>query len=56
MARSVERLTLFGSGCDLTVREFEPSIGLSAVGMEPALDSLPPSLSAPHAQHMLFLS
>ena len=34
----------FGSGHDLPVGEFEPHIGLAAVGVEPALDSLSPSL------------
>ena len=48
MAQSVEHLALgFSSGHDLTVREFEPHIGLFADSVEPALDSLSPSLSAP---------
>ena len=48
MAQLVTRLTLgFSSGHDLTVREFEPGIGLRAGGAEPAWDSLSPSLSAP---------
>ena len=34
----------FGSGHDLTVCEFEPHIKLCADSMEPALDSLSPSL------------
>ena len=44
----------FGSGRDLTVCEFEPHVGLCPVGlcpeslsMEPASDSVSPSLSAP---------
>ena len=48
MAQSVKRLTHdFGSGHDLTVLEFEPHIGLCADSIEPALDSLSPSLSLP---------
>ena len=47
-ARSVKSPTLdFGSGHDLTVREFKPHVGLGADSMEPASDSLFPSLSAP---------
>ena len=34
-------------GHDLTVHEFEPLTGLSAVSAEPASDPLSPSLSAP---------
>ena len=34
----------FGSGHDLTVREFEPHIGLRTDSVEPAWDSLSPSL------------
>ena len=34
----------FGSGHDLTVREFEPHVGLYAVNAGPTLD---PSVSAP---------
>ena len=37
----------FGSGRDLTVRGFEIHIELTAISMEPALDPLSPSLSAP---------
>ena len=37
----------FGSGHDLTVREFKPHIGLVAVSSELASDPLSPSLSAP---------
>ena len=48
MAQSVKHLTLgFGSGHELTVREFEPSIWFCADSGEPAWDSLSPSLSAP---------
>ena len=48
MAQAVKRLTLdFGSGHDVTVREFEPQIGLCADITEPAWDSLSASLSAP---------
>ena len=44
-AQSVEHPTLdFGCGRDLTVREFEPHLGLWADGAEPAKDSLSPSL------------
>ena len=46
MAQLVNRLTLgVGSDHDLTVCEFEPYIGLCADGVEPAWDSLSPSLS-----------
>ena len=34
----------FGSGHDLTAREFEPCIRLAAVSTEPASDPLSPSL------------
>ena len=48
MAQSVECLTLgFGSDPDLTVRGFEPCIGLRPAGVEPAWDSLPLPLSLP---------
>ena len=44
----VKRLTLgFCSGHDLTVRVFEPHVGLWAHSAEPAWDSLFPSLSVP---------
>ena len=47
MAQLVERPTLgFHSGHDLTVLEFEPCVGLSTDGAEPAWDPLSPSLSA----------
>ena len=45
MAQLVKRPILgLGSGHDLTVREFKPNVGLSAVSAEPALDPLPPFL------------
>ena len=45
MAQSVKHPTLdFGSGHDLTVREFEPDVGICADSVEPAWDSLSPSL------------
>ena len=48
MAQSVKRPTLgFGSGHDLTVREFDLRVGLCADSLEPAWDSLSLSLSAP---------
>ena len=48
MARSVKGLPLaFGSGRDLVVREFETRAGLCADSIEPAWDSLSPSVSAP---------
>ena len=47
MGGSVGSTSDFGSGHDLTVREFESHTRLSAVGTETALDSLYPSLSAP---------
>ena len=48
VARSVTRQTLgFGSGHDLTVREFKPRTGLCAGSVEPAWDPLSPSLSVP---------
>ena len=48
MAQLVKCPTLdFGSGHDLTVREFEACIRLCADSAEPAWDSLSPSLSAP---------
>ena len=47
MTQSVKRPTLdFGSGHDLTVSEFEPRIRLCADNVEPAWDSLSPSLSS----------
>ena len=45
MGQSVTCPTLgFGSGHDLTVREFQPHTGLRADSAEPAWDSLTPSL------------
>ena len=35
----------FSSGHDLTVREVKPHVGLYAASMEPAWDSLSPSLT-----------
>ena len=56
VAQSVKRLTLdFRSGHDLTVCEFKPQIGLCAHSIEPACDSLSPSLSLP-CPHLLSLS
>ena len=44
VVQSVERPILdLGSGRDLTVREFEPHIGLCADGVDPAWDSVSPS-------------
>ena len=46
MAQTVKHLTLdFGSGHDITVREFEPHMRLCADGADPALDSVSLSLS-----------
>ena len=48
MAQSVKQPTLdFGSGLDLTVREFKPHVGLCANIMEPAWDNLLLSLPFP---------
>ena len=56
MGLLVKRLTLdFGSGHDLTVREFKPYVGLCGDSVEPACNSLSPCLSAP-TQLMLSLS
>ena len=44
---SVSWASDFGSGHDLVVHEFEPHLGLAALGTEPASDPLSPSLSAP---------
>ena len=55
MAQSVEHLTLdFGSGHDLTVRGFEPHIGLCTDNAEPTWDSLSLSL-CPSPAHALSL-
>ena len=58
MAQSVERLTPdFGSGCDLTVREIGPQVGLRADGVGPARDSLSPAVCPfPARVHTLSLS
>ena len=47
VAQSVE--SNFGSGHDLTVREFEPRVGsvLTAQSLEPISDSVSPPLSTP---------
>ena len=48
MAQLVKCWTLgFSSGHDLTVCETEPQVGLCDDSVEPACDSLSPSLSAP---------
>ena len=48
MAQSVKHLILdFGSGRDLTGREFKHRLGLCTDSTEPAGDSLSPSVSAP---------
>ena len=48
VAESIKHLTLhFGTGHDLMVCGFEPCIGLCADSVEPAWDSLSPTLSAP---------
>ena len=46
----------FSSDHNLTVRELEPCIRLSAVSTELVLGPLSPTLSAPHPAHTLFLS
>ena len=47
VAQSVKHPPLdFGSGLDLTIREFKPRMGLHAGSVEPSWDSLSPSLSA----------
>ena len=49
LGASVGQASDFGSGHDLTVREFEPRVGLcadsSAQSLEPVSDSVSPSLS-----------
>ena len=48
VAQLVKRPTLgFHLRHDLTVREIEPCVGFRANSMEPAWDSLSPSVSAP---------
>ena len=45
VAQWVQRLTPdLGSGHDLTVRGTDPHVGLGTDSVEPAWDSLPPSL------------
>ena len=60
VAQSVRRLTLdFGSGHDLTVREFGPRVGLCTDSAEPAWNSLSLSLCLSAALshvHLLSLS
>ena len=60
VAQPVKHPTLdFGSGHDLRVRGFEPSVGLCADSVEPAWDSLPlpaPPLLMCSLTHMLSLS
>ena len=47
VAQLVKHFTLdFGSGHDLTVREFKPCMGHAAVSTEPTLDPLYPFLTA----------
>ena len=47
LSRSSIRILVFSSGHDLPVCEFEPRFGLCADSLEPAWDSLSPSLFAP---------
>ena len=48
MAQSVKHLALdFNLGHDLTVCEFKPHVGLCTGSVDPAWDSLSPSLSDP---------
>ena len=48
MTQEVKHPTLdLSSGPDLTVHEFEPRVRLCADGLEPAWDSVSPSLSSP---------
>ena len=57
MTQLLKRLTLgFGSHHDLTVREFEPCVGLCTDGAEPAWDSLSLLLSVPFPTHSVSLS
>ena len=56
MAQLVKHPTVdLGSGHDLMGHEIESHIGLYADVVEPAWDSLSPSLTLPHS-HMFFLS
>ena len=53
MAQSVKHSALhFGSGHDLTVSEFEPSVRLQAGSAEPAWDSVSPPLFLPLPDHV----
>ena len=57
VTQSIEHSTLnFVSGHDLSVCGFEPCVGLCADSMEPALDPLSPSFSAPPPAVMHSLS
>ena len=50
MGGSVKRPTLnFSSDLDLAVLEFQPHVGLRAVSVEPAWDSLSPCLPLPNS-------
>ena len=49
VSQSLERLTLFGSGHDLTIHEIEPRVGLCADGAVPAWGSVPISLPPPRS-------
>ena len=54
MAQSVKRLTLdFRSGHGLAVRGLESRMGVCPGGVEPAWDSLSPSLSLPLLRSLL---
>ena len=44
---SVNEMSHFGSGHDLVVHEFKPRVVLRVQSLEPASDSVSPSLSAP---------
>ena len=44
MAQSVKHLSHLGSGRNLVVRGFKPLVGLCADSLDPASDSLSPSL------------
>ena len=56
MGGSVDGASNFGSGHDLTVREFRCHIGLSTISAEPASDppSLPLSISHSPARFLSF--
>ena len=56
MAQSVKHPTLdLGSGHDLMVHEIESQVVLCTDSIEPAWDSLSPSLSVPLSMHSLSL-